>query len=120
MKLNLVLAAITGVANSVWTGAILVAFLAELTDNSNTKVGLITALQGLTQLVTALPSGWAADRYSRSMVVAVGGGMLLLSTAATAWAVISSIENHSNKFLFMCVGLGLLGFSKGVMNGPAQ
>ena len=44
--LNLLLSAVSGTADSVWTGTILVSFLAELTGGSNTKVGLVTALQG--------------------------------------------------------------------------
>ena len=36
---------------------------------SNTKVGLVTALQGASQLLTALPAGWAADVYSLASAV---------------------------------------------------
>ena len=59
--LNLLAAAIGGVADSVWTGPMLTVFLSDITNNSNTKIGLITALQGGTELITALPTGnWIA------------------------------------------------------------
>ena len=51
--LNLVLSGVSGVADSVWTGTMLVSFLQELTNDSNTKVGMVAALQGASQLVRA-------------------------------------------------------------------
>ncbi|KAK3233521.1 hypothetical protein CYMTET_56184 [Cymbomonas tetramitiformis] len=119
--LNLLLAALTGMADSIWSGTLLVAFLSEVTNRSNTKVGLVTALQGATQLVTALPAGWAADRYPRSRIIAFGGIGLLLSISATSYAVISSCcESARVTFVLLCLGLALFGFSGGVINGPAQ
>ena len=114
-----------------------VSFLSELTHNSNTKVGLVTAIQGAAQLITAVPAGWAADRFSRSKVVGTGGVCLLLSIAATSYGVVSSATDASSSafvlsvnpstssiWMILCVrccsGLGFLGFANGVINGPAQ
>jgi len=43
--LNLVLNAFCGVSDSLWAGAVLVAFLYQLTGN-NAQIGYVEALQG--------------------------------------------------------------------------
>jgi len=119
--LNLALAGVGGTADSIWSGTMLVAFLSTLTNGSNTKVGLITALQGATTLVTALPAGWAADRFSRAKIIAVGGVVMLLSVGACSYTVIASADDSDDlAFVLMCIGLSLFGFSQGVISGPAQ
>eukprot|EP00239_Pterosperma_sp_CCMP1384_P011720 CAMPEP_0197862120 /NCGR_PEP_ID=MMETSP1438-20131217/38634_1 /TAXON_ID=1461541 /ORGANISM="Pterosperma sp., Strain CCMP1384" /LENGTH=593 /DNA_ID=CAMNT_0043479557 /DNA_START=697 /DNA_END=2478 /DNA_ORIENTATION=- len=102
----------------------MVAFLSEITENSktsNTKVGLVTALQGATELVTAFPAGWAADRFSRSRIISLGGIILLVSIGATGYAVISSATDLGpESFYLLAMGLGFFGFAQGIINGPAQ
>ena len=49
--LNLLIEAFDGVASSIWSETMLVAFLSDLTNGNNKKIGLITALQG-DQLLT--------------------------------------------------------------------
>ena len=108
LLLNLLVSSCQGVADSIWLGTMLVAFLSELTNNSNTKVGLVTAAQGAAQLLTAIPAGWAADRYPRSRVIAVGGVGLLLAVAIVAYSVVSSKQDSSDfAFWVMCGGLGV-------------
>ena len=41
VALNLLLAATMGTADSIWTGTMLVALLSALTNDSNTKIGLV-------------------------------------------------------------------------------
>jgi MFS family permease len=66
--LNLLLAGFSGLAESIYSGTMGVAFMYEVFGGSNTKVGIAEALSGLTSLLLALPAGWAADKYSRSKV----------------------------------------------------
>ena len=54
--LNLVVAALMGFAESIWTNTIGVAFLYDVFGKSNTKVGVATALTGLAAMATA-PAG---------------------------------------------------------------
>ena len=44
VSLNLVLSAINGIADSIWNGTIIVAFLYKLTASSNTDVGVVEAM----------------------------------------------------------------------------
>jgi hypothetical protein len=70
--LNLVLAAFSGLADSIWSGTVFVAYLYKLADGSNTKVGITAAVQGLSSLITALPAGWvSAAPCSRPCSVAL-------------------------------------------------
>ena len=56
--LNILLAGTSGVADSVWSGTVFVAFLYTLTNDSNSKVGYVEAMQGASQLASALPVGY--------------------------------------------------------------
>jgi MFS family permease len=122
-----------GLADNIWTGTVLVAYLYDI-SGSNTKVGLITALQGASQLLTALPAGWAADVYSRSGIVALGGFVQLIAIAVLVFSVFyakhlsrndtgdtdgSHLTNDTTLYM-SAVGLALYGFSGGVISGPAQ
>ena len=76
---------------------------------------------GLSELATALPAGWAADKWSPSLVISIGGALVLVAVAAICFAVISSAwSDHSLCYLFMCCGLAMYGFSEGIICGPAQ
>jgi MFS family permease len=121
VSLNLVLAFMQGLADNIWTGTVLVAYLYDITDQSNTKVGLVTALQGASQFLTALPAGWAADVYSRSSIVAVGGTVQLMAIAVLVVSVLFEKHESMDGTLYMsAAGLVLYGFSGGAINGPAQ
>ena len=49
---------------------------------TNAEVGLLQAASGLASLAAALPVGWAADKFRRSRVIAIGGVTLLLAIGA--------------------------------------
>ena len=83
-----------GLADSLWTGTILSGYLMILTEESNTRVGVCEAAQGLAMLVFALPIGAWADRTSKSAIIGYGGFVVFAATAVTTWAVVSSAEEH--------------------------
>eukprot|EP00466_Bigelowiella_natans_P006028 jgi/Bigna1/143015/aug1.75_g17723 len=76
-----------GLAESIWTGTALAAFLYTLSQDSNTRVGIVEAAQGISGLVFALPVGYLADRWSRSKVIALGGVLSIVAAAFTGYAV---------------------------------
>merc|ERR1711907_826090 len=99
----------------------LVALLSALTNDSNTKIGLVTAVQGAAQIAAALPAGWAADRYSRSLILRVGGVAMILSVGLLAYTVVASeSDSDSTAFNIIFAGLALFGFAQAIVNGPAQ
>lgn len=72
-------------------------------------------------LLTALPVGYIADKYSRSLVVAWGGVTNLLAQATLALAVIDpwTLGKDTN-FYVLLVAMCLYGLGGGIVNGPAQ
>ena len=117
--INIVLSGVTGSSESIWQQTLFVAWLDELTSGSNTKVGLCAAAQGLASMLSAFPAGWAADRYSRSLICFIGGLVMLCALGLAGFGVRWSGDSHV-VFLLMCAALGLYGVAQGIANGPAQ
>mmetsp|Transcript_11248 Transcript_11248/g.15450 ORF Transcript_11248/g.15450 Transcript_11248/m.15450 type:complete len:532 (-) Transcript_11248:309-1904(-) len=61
VQLALVISVFIGIADSVWNGTVLATYLYDLSNESNTFVGIVEAFLGLTQLFVALPIGAFAD-----------------------------------------------------------
>ena len=116
----------SGVADSIWSGTVLAAYLYELMG-SNAYAGYAEAAQGLTSLLFALPVGWAADRGRKARIVAIGGGCIVVAAAATSFAVIYGVaeggDDGFERTLSYGVFIGamcLWGLVNAVTNGPAQ
>ena len=122
--LNLVIAALMGFSESIWTNTIGVAFIYDVWGGSNTKVGLATALTGVAAMLTAFPAGWAADRFRRSAVIRVGAVSILLAVPLYGAGVVGAAEgvgpSKAACYALICVASGLFGVSQGISNGPAQ
>ena len=122
--LNLVIAALMGFSESIWTGTIGVAFVYDVWGQSNTKVGLATALTGFFSMATALPAGWAADRFRRSAVIRVGAVAILAGVPLYGLGVVGASEGvgpgKGQCYVLICVASALFGISQGITNGPAQ
>ena len=59
---------VQGSADSIWSNTVLASYVYELmvkTPTPNTYAGYVEAAQGLSNLVVALPVGWAADKGSK-------------------------------------------------------
>lgn len=124
VALNLVLAVTSGLADNMWGGTVLVAYLYQISGGSNTRVGLTTAVQGLTSMATALPAGYFADKYSRAAVIRVGAVVQLLFMAGMFVAVFygggGGRLSLDAQFYVICASLGMSGFAGGIISGPAQ
>lgn len=122
-----------GVADSIWSSVVLSAFLYSMADtamhqktNDNALVGVAGAVQGVAQLVSALPVGIVADVYGKAKVVAAGGGLMLVTIALSLWAVSSvmhnqdSVEDATRSYYWLVAALGLWGIVGGVSSGTTQ
>ena len=81
--LTLLMCAIWGLADSIWNGTILAAWLYLLSDDKNAPVGYVEAASGLAALIFALPLGYLADKIGRSPVIKFAGLLFLLATVST-------------------------------------
>ena len=89
VRLTLFLSAVGGLADSLWSGTVLAAYLYEIDGDRNARVGYVEAASGLATLVTALPVGWAADKLGRGFVAACGGALSFAAVGLTAGAVLA-------------------------------
>ena len=112
------LAALSGVADSVWSAAVLSAYLFLLERGSNRAVGLAEALSGAATLLTALPVGFLADKYSRARVIAGGGVIMLLAAGVTLYALFD--VGGGRAYVAICGAMALWGVGGGVVTGPVQ
>ena len=119
--LNLIIAACCGLADSIWTGTIGVAFISDVW-HTNKRVGIATALTGLAALASALPAGWAADRYGRAKVCRVGSLAILGRGAGVRHATLRATEGKDRElsYILICIASAFFGLSSGIINGPAQ
>ena len=86
---------VQGSADSIWSNTVLASYVYELmakTFTPNSYAGYVEAAQGLSNLLVALPVGWAADKGSKSRIVAIGGLLVPLAVALTSYAVIRGVE----------------------------
>jgi len=98
-----------GMADSVWTGSVLAAFIYRLSGGSNAVVGYVEAASGMTTLFLGLPLGYIADVISKSKVI-IGGGIVMLFavafTTVTVWEGAkydhfgnsTNASNHTNNY----------------------
>ena len=119
VRLTIVLAALSGLADSLWSNTVLSAYLFLLCKDRNAPVGQAEAVSGLSTLFTALPVGYLADKYSRSGVIAFGGVSYFLAMALTLFAILYT-EHEAHAFLTICVALALWGLGGGIISGPVQ
>ena len=118
VRLAMGLAALSGVADSVWSAAVLSAYLFLLERGSNRAVGLAEALSGAATLLTALPVGFLADKYSRARVIAGGGVIMLLAAGVTLYALFD--VGGGRAYVAICGAMALWGVGGGVVTGPVQ
>ena len=120
-----------GSADSIWTNTVLASFVYELmstTKTPNAYAGYVEAAQGIANLVFALPVGLAADKGSKSRIVAIGGLLIPLAVGSTSYAVIRGVqvaEDDENDRRFQCFGIFLgsmclWGIVSAIASGPAQ
>ena len=118
VRLAMALVAASGVADSVWSAAVLSAYLFLLERGSNRAVGLAEALSGAATLLTALPVGFLADKYSRAGVIAGGGVVMLAAAGVTLYALLDVAGGRA--YAAICGAMALWGVGGGIVTGPMQ
>lgn len=127
--LCLILDILYGVAESVWFGAVDVAYLKHWGGGRTYLVGNMEALNGLATLVSALPVGYLADKYGRSRAIRFGA--VLFSVTALAhiglirWIGSTTLPTESKadagiSIMFMSIIMVLWGIGSGIVVGPCD
>jgi len=125
--LNLILAVLYGISDSIWSGTVFAAYLKTLGHGKNIPVGNIEAVNGLAVLFSALPVGYLADRYSRSLIIKIGGVLIaftaIVHISVLKWIGVDMDElsgDNSMEFLILAIVMGLWGIGGGIVSGPTQ
>ena len=128
--LSLLLAVIYGLADSLWTGTVIAAYLKRLGREKNGPVGNVEAVSGLASLFSALPVGYLADTCGRDKVIGAGGVLIIVTAVAHAlllgWIGTDeealSHDDHKRElsFILFAAVMALWGIGGGVINGPSQ
>ena len=128
--LSLLLSGVYGLADSLWSGTVIAAYLKRLGREKNGPVGDVEAVSGLASLFSALPVGYLADKCGRDKVIGAGGALIIVTAVAHAALLgwIGTDEealNHDDgkrelSFILFAAVMALWGIGGGVINGPSQ
>mmetsp|Transcript_48587 Transcript_48587/g.94973 ORF Transcript_48587/g.94973 Transcript_48587/m.94973 type:complete len:494 (-) Transcript_48587:59-1540(-) len=97
-----------GIADSLWSGTVLVSYLSilasQLSESDGSKksrprndvVGYIEACKGFVGVVAALPIGYLADHlhHGRHRVIAFGGALTILAALSHIWLLLYIGDPH--------------------------
>ena len=128
--LCLLLSTVYGLADSLWSGTVIAAFLKRLGRGKNGPVGDVEAVSGLASLISALPVGYLADKFRRDEVISAGGVLILVTAALhcllLGWIGVDeeALDGDDRKrelsFFLLASVMALWGVGGGVINGPSQ
>lgn len=130
VRIALAFTALYGFSSGIWGSTILSGYLQDLPGNPNKKnfrVGLAEGMQGLVQVIAALPSGYFADKLSRQVVLRLGftAGLLVILTFYVALTLgifedASATPNGTLEFILLCMGLSMAGVFDGITAGSLE
>ena len=95
---------------SLWNQSVLPVFVFLIKGDDPISVGVITAIMGISQLVTAFPAAFFADRFRRDILLKVGSFVGVI--AATLTFVATTHED----FLILGFALAIWGLFWGISN----
>ena len=95
---------------SLWNQSVLPAFVYLIKDNDPVYVGMITAIMGVSQLVTSFPSAILSDRFRRDIILKSGS---LVGVVAIILTIVSTMNRD---FLILGVALATWGLFWGMSN----
>mmetsp|Transcript_2307 Transcript_2307/g.4932 ORF Transcript_2307/g.4932 Transcript_2307/m.4932 type:complete len:547 (-) Transcript_2307:50-1690(-) len=130
VALSLLLSVVYGLADSLWSGTVMAAYLKRLGREKNGPVGDVEAVSGLASLFSALPVGYFADKMGRDKVISAGGALIVITAIVHAslleWIGTDeeALNNDDHKrqlsFVLFAGVMALWGVGGGVINGPSQ
>ena len=99
-------------ARSLWNQSVLSVFVFLLKADDPKYVGFMTAIVGISQLLTSFPAGILADKYRRDSLLRASS--IVGAVAAVSTFIASRMEN----FFFLGCALAMWGFFWGLSFGP--
>jgi len=121
-RLVLVYSPLLMMCASLCTSTILSAFILLITKGRKTEVGFATGLQGLVNLLIALPAGTLADRFGRQTLLRVASVSLLCAVSLSAVSLLYLRWRVSDDRLYdLILGMSVLwGAFMGLHSAPLE
>eukprot|EP00928_Gymnodinium_smaydae_P053221 TRINITY_DN37263_c0_g1_i1.p1 TRINITY_DN37263_c0_g1~~TRINITY_DN37263_c0_g1_i1.p1 ORF type:complete len:488 (+),score=57.08 TRINITY_DN37263_c0_g1_i1:78-1541(+) len=101
----------------LFTSTVLPSFIAYV-GGDNVAVGYAEGVQGLTMMLSALPAGYLADKWSRRACIRIACILSIISIVCLMVAVAIAQEKSPHAFMLICASLAIEGVVDGVMTGP--
>ena len=120
MNWNVRLAYIQSIMSAIGFGIVQTAFAVYVTNGlgqPNVVLGNLFTMSGLASTIFVFPSGWAADKYRRDILIRISVFFGLLSQITLFYAITLPPSGNVLPLLFLAQGLGGLGWG---LSGPAS
>ena len=124
VKLILVYVVLLSVYSSLVSNTPLAAYINIIRDDNNASVGIATGIQGIVNLLIALPVGALADRIGRERLLRAAAVMALIAAAYTAMCLLylhkSGRFSDDTTYYSLCGASALWGLFMGLHGGPLE
>jgi len=136
VMLTLIISLLHGIADSLWNGTVLYAYLFIVFGQRNDYIGYMEALMGLSAvLFSFFPVGYLAEKWSKSGTIKIGAFMFVTGAALNTWLVewvgiddlttdhggIPTFDTSRSQqiFNYYLPLMAVWGFASSIINGPA-
>jgi MFS family permease len=117
IRLTMMFTVLAFAGRSIWSQSVLAAYVFLLSHNP-TAVGFLTAVMGILQLLSSIPTGYLSDRriLSRDILLKVASAVGMLAMAVTVTALYLPEHQHNLAYLFLTLSLAVWGIFWGISN----
>jgi len=114
---GLIATALYGLGPGLYQNTVLPSFCLIVGGN-NFDVGFAEGLQGTANMISALPAGYLADKWSRKACIRLGCCLQIFGSLCLLFSVFVAHQHSIQAFILLCVALCFQGVCDGIINGP--
>lgn len=114
---GLISTAFYALGNGLFQSSVLPSFILEVGGN-NFSVGFAEGIQGISGMVSALPAGYLADKWSRKACIRLGAGLQIVSNGCLLASVAVAEPGSMHAYVLLCAALSIGGVCDGIIYGP--
>jgi hypothetical protein len=120
VRLTLMLVFFGAAADSMFGSSVFSAYIYIITNNSASKVGYISGLIGLVNLLSALVSGVLVDRSGRRDIILRAGAIVALVAIAGCLLPLLLAFDSESQYYYICAAWPVWGLVTGITNPARQ
>ena len=112
VRLALLYAVFAFAGRSIWNQSVLATYVYLITDENPKAVGFLTAVMGMSQMMTALPTGWLVDVYRRDTMLRIAAGVGIVAMVVT----LAALYHTPRSYTLLVLALAVWGVLWGIVN----